>query len=186
MSAWERMSAEFLHGSTIRDEAGVPPALAPLPPALLEEEASFYGAREWCLDAFPTVQDVRRRLLGEIESLEAPATPWQLEEGAANVYLLACALSDAVDDYLAGARADFSAATAWLPILRPIAAGARVLLGARRYRRGRRLRSWHAWRARWASALDAVLQDWLGSSRVHFLGRMGASKWRRMSTTTAS
>ena len=161
MSAWEHVSAERVGFGADRDETGAAETLAPLPVGLPEAEASFYGAREWCLDAFPTVQDVRRRLLGEIESLDGPALPWQHDEGAVNVYLLSCALADAADDYLAGERHDFSKATAFLSVLRPLATTVQALLRLQRRRRDRRLRAVYAWRARWATALDATLRAWL-------------------------
>jgi hypothetical protein len=163
MSAGERLSAHAIRDGTDLDVAvgGRAEALASLPPRTLEAESAFYQARNWCLDAFPTLQDLRSRLLGELESLQEPQLEWQSDEAASNVYLLSSALADSADDYLAGERYDFSAATARLPWLRPLTGAVEPLLAAGRRLRGRRLRALSAWRERWGSALDAVLRGWL-------------------------
>jgi haloacid dehalogenase-like hydrolase len=161
MSAGERVSAEAIRDGTDLEAGPRAEAVASLPPGTLPAESEFYRARDWCLDAFPTVQDVRRRLLGELESLPEPQLGWQGDEAAANVYLLSCALADSTDDHLAGERYDFSAATSRLPLLRPLTRALEPLLAAGRFWRARRLRALGAWRESWGSALDAVLQAWL-------------------------
>lgn len=161
MSAGERQSAHAIDYGRELEFAGRAEAPAALPRRALDAESTFYGARNWCLDAFPTVRDLRTRLLGEIESLPEPQLEWQRDETAGNVYLLSCALADSTDDYLAGERYDFSAATAWLPGLRPLTGALDSLLGAGRRHRARRLRGLRAWRESWGSALDAVLRSWL-------------------------
>ena len=108
MSAEHSLSSQALWGRT---SLGLPErreGIESLPPGALPAEAAFYRAHDWCLNAFPTVQDVRRRLLGELESLQEPQLEWQRDEAIANVYLLSCAVADSPDDYLAGERYDFS------------------------------------------------------------------------------
>ncbi|MFI5007780.1 MAG: hypothetical protein ACHQKZ_10085, partial [Solirubrobacterales bacterium] len=161
MSAEHSLSSQALWGRT---SLGLPErreGIESLPPGALPAEAAFYRAHDWCLNAFPTVQDVRRRLLGELESLQEHQLEWQRDEAIANVYLLSCAVADSTDDYLAGERYDFSQATGRLPWLRPLTGLAEPLLVIGQRHRAWRLRHLRAWRVRWASALDAVLRAWL-------------------------
>jgi hypothetical protein len=165
MSVRERVPAEAAREGTDFDLLGRTEAVAPLPPTTLETESAFYHDRNWCLDIFPTVQDLKTRLLGELENLQAPQLEWQGDETASNVYLLSCALADSTDDYLAGDRYDFSAATSRLPGLRLLTGAVEPLLGAARRWRALRLRALRAWRGRWGKALDATLQAWLDPTR---------------------
>lgn len=164
MPAEERLSAPAIWGSARLELAGRAEAVVALPRRTLEAESAFYRARDWALDAFPTVQDLRRRLLGELEVRQEPEPRWQGDEAVCNVYLLSCALADTTDDYLAGDHFDFSAAAARLPLLGPLAGAVDRLLAAGRGYRARRLRALREWRARWSSALDAVLRAWLDTA----------------------
>src|SRR5262245_35442176 len=84
--------------------------LLPLPPAPLPSESSFYLEYGWCLDAFPTVREVSRRLRDELSRPGEELEGWQRVEVAINVFLLSCAVADAVDDYTAGERYDLAPA----------------------------------------------------------------------------
>ena len=84
--------------------------LRPLPAAPLKTESSFYAGYAWCLDVFPTVRDVSRRLRDELLRPEEAIEDWQRQEVALNAFMLSCAMVDAVDDYTAGESYDFSAA----------------------------------------------------------------------------
>jgi hydroxymethylpyrimidine pyrophosphatase-like HAD family hydrolase len=135
-------------------------AFTPLPSALLECESRFYGRRLWCLDAFPTVDELRRRLFDEVDALTETPSDWRGDEVARNVFLLACALADAVDDYLGGDRYDFARAAGWLPGLGRLVRVVEWILEAHGRRRARRLHGLRIWRGRWGSALDGFLQAW--------------------------
>jgi trehalose-6-phosphatase len=138
----------------------------PLDAAPLETEARFYGGYGWCLDVFPTVREVSRRLRDELSRTEEALEPWQREEVAVNAFLLSCALADAVDDYLAGETFDFSRA-AVLPGLRAFTRGLEWLLDARRRYRARGHKGLHRWRRAWGSAQVEFLQTWLGGGQGH-------------------
>src|SRR5689334_10698890 len=88
--------------------AGHPFAQKPLPGAPTSVEASFYAQYPWCLNAFATIREVVRYLSEELHKLDRVREGWQQSEVATNVFLLSCAITDAVDDYLAGNRYDFS------------------------------------------------------------------------------
>src|SRR5258705_12280309 len=91
--------------------------LRPLPAAPLRTESTFYGRYAWCLDIFPTVREVSHRLREELSRQGETLEDWQREEVAVNAFMLSSALTDAVDDYLAGESYDLSPA-AVLPGLR--------------------------------------------------------------------
>ncbi len=69
---------------------------------LLPTECEFYQAYNWCLNPFPTVLEAIDRLRGEIDRLKVVPHDWQAGEVATNVFLLSCALLNAVDEYLRG------------------------------------------------------------------------------------
>jgi hypothetical protein len=75
---------------------------APLSPGALETELSFYQSYPWSLNVFPTVEEVRVYLRRELLRMEKVSGGWQLAEVTTNVFLLACAVADALDDYLLG------------------------------------------------------------------------------------
>src|SRR5262249_1675158 len=84
-------------------------------------------------DAFPTLGDVVGHLRHEASRLRSGLAGWPQAEAATNVFLLACALADGVDDDLAGDGYDLSAITAVVPPLRPLTRIVeRALRGARR------------------------------------------------------
>jgi hydroxymethylpyrimidine pyrophosphatase-like HAD family hydrolase len=74
------------------------------------------------------------------------------------VFLLACAITDAVDDYLIAERYDFSLATSVLPlggaVVRATGAVSNVWHSARRVC----LRNVHEWRRAWVGSLDGFLR----------------------------
>src|SRR5438552_11390362 len=165
-SAWETLSSVPIVGPapSAPPEVPLPQPPLPLPPGLLGAESRFYGRHRWALDAFPDVGTVRDQLR-ELTSAEEPAEDWEREEACVNLFLLSCALSDSVDDYLAGDRYDFSQATSFLPPLRVLASVAERVLEARRRRRTRRLQGLRSWREEWGAALEAHLQAWLDPAR---------------------
>src|SRR5258706_6978694 len=110
--------------------------LRPLPAAPLRTESAFYGQYAWCLDIFPTVREVSRRLREELSRQGETLEDWQREEVAVNAFMLSSALTDAVDDYLAGESYDFSPA-AVLPGMRALTGVLERVLDARRRYRAR-------------------------------------------------
>jgi len=139
--------------------------LRPLPAAPLETEASFYARYAWCLDVFPTVRDVSRRLRDELSRPQESLEDWQRQEIAVNAYLLSCAVADAVDDYVAGESYDFSPA-AVLPGMRVLTSTLARVLEARRRYRARGQSGLRRWRGAWASAQVEFLRAWLGDGQV--------------------
>ncbi len=109
---------------------GHPYAQKPLPGAPAAVEASFYAQYPWCLNAFPTIREVVRYLSEELDKLDRVQEGWQRSEVTTNIFLLSCAITDAVDDYLVGNRYDFSKISQLLPLARPGVQAVEKLLDA--------------------------------------------------------
>ena len=139
--------------------------LRPLPAAPLKTESSFYAGYAWCLDVFPTVRDVSRRLRDELSRLGEAIEDWQRQEIALNAFMLSCAAADAVDDYVAGESYDFSPATV-LPGMGALTGALQRVLDARRRYRARGQSGLRRWRGAWGSAQVEFLQAWLGDGHV--------------------
>lgn len=125
------------------------------PSEALTAESAFYSRYPWCLNTFPSIQEAIGFLRTELARLSEPASGWQQEEVRRNVFLLACLISDTVDDYLLGPCYDFSRATnvvgpsrvAIVPIALAVQSAARI-------------REWTTrlladWRDRWEDAVEA-------------------------------
>jgi hypothetical protein len=153
------------------DDEGVQPtglttgALDSWSPQLLESEVGFYGAYPWVLDACPTVGSVVGYLRAELARLSQIEESWQCSEVRINVFLLACGITDAIDDYLAGERYDFSLAASILPLAGCAVRAADALSTAWRTARRARLRSVHMWRRAWGGRLDGYLKPFAGGDR---------------------
>jgi hydroxymethylpyrimidine pyrophosphatase-like HAD family hydrolase/orotate phosphoribosyltransferase len=132
--------------------------LEPLPPVLLDGEERFYARYAWCLDAFPRAADVIAHLRGELARLDEASGGWQRDEVAANVFLLAAALLDAVDDHLAGQSYDFRRAANLLPFAGPVARGLEWALGLRACLRDGRQHDLRDWRSAWSGALEGFVR----------------------------
>ena len=141
--------------------AGRSYACRPLPGITAALETSFYGQYSWCLNAFPTMREVVPHLLEELDKLERVHEVWQQSEVISNVFLLSCAITDAVDDYLAGNKYDFSKAGQLLPIARPAVRAVEALLDGARQLRAVWLFGLHRWRAMWAAAVTEFLRHCL-------------------------
>jgi haloacid dehalogenase-like hydrolase len=132
-------------------------ARAPVAAGRLAEESSFYLSYRWGLNPFPPLGDVVGRLRGELRRVGDVATSWHRDEATTNVFLMACAIADTIDDYLLGVRWDLSRATKILPILGPVAQGVDGLLALSQAARAWRRRALVRWRADWGSALEEFL-----------------------------
>ncbi len=127
------------------------PATAALtPPAA---EAEFYGSYPWCLNAFPSVGEAIAFLRQELRRLGEPLEDWQGEQVRQNIFLLACLIAEATDEFLLGPRYDFLRAARVFRSAR-LAAGpldrfcrGAALLRDLRWRRVAR------WRDQWEEAL---------------------------------
>jgi len=129
----------------------------PLAPELLTSERDFHGGYEWALNAYPTVENVILYLGQELSRLDQCEAEWQLGERMLNVFLLACAITNEVDDYLVGTRYDFSKA-ARIPLGGLAVRTFDRLHGQVRKGREWRLRQLSIWNLRWLTALDEYSQ----------------------------
>jgi len=124
----------------------------------LASEATFYARYSWCLNAFPTIREVVRHLSEELDKLESAREDWQQSEVITNVFLLSCAITDAVDDYLAGNTYDFSKVGQILPLARLGLRAVKSLIKAASRLRAARLFRLRRWRNSWAAAVTEFLQ----------------------------
>src|SRR5439155_13465612 len=125
----------------------------PVPVASLDSESRFYGGYAWGLNAYPTVREVVDHLREEVRRLPALDDDWRRGEGLTNVFMLCCALADALDDYLLGVTYDFSKVSAVLPLAAPCVRVTHMALGALRKARERRQARLRRWRDSWRPAV---------------------------------
>src|SRR5215472_4392312 len=130
-----------------------PHALGPLP-----EEIGFYDQYPWVLNAFPTIREALDHLWEQLTMLEGLGEGWQQRDVITNIFLLACSVTDTIDDYVAGNTYDFSKVSQAFPPARlGVAILNRVLAVARRLREAR-VSSLRAWSEAWRSAVTDFLQ----------------------------
>jgi hydroxymethylpyrimidine pyrophosphatase-like HAD family hydrolase len=125
----------------------------------LPAEAEFYGQYSWCLNALPTIREVVEHLHEELDKLTRLPECWQQSEVITNTFLLACTLTDTIDDHLAGARYDFSKVRRALPPARPAVRIIEGLVGAARGCRTLALLRLQMWRGKWADAVTEFLAE---------------------------
>jgi hydroxymethylpyrimidine pyrophosphatase-like HAD family hydrolase len=132
-----------------------------LPVMLLAEEAEFYGEYSWCLNALPTFKEVVEHLSEELVRIERLQGGWQESEVLTNIFLVSCAVTDTVDDYLAGASYDFSRISRAFPSARPAVRGVEHLVAFAGWCRAASLFRLRRWRDLWAAAVTAFLKQTL-------------------------
>jgi hypothetical protein len=132
-------------------------AQEPLAAQLLPAERDFYAGYKWALNAYPTVENVILYLRQELSRLDPCEAEWQLSERMLNVFMLACALTNEVGDYLVGTRYDFSK-VARIPLSGLALGTFDRLHGYVRKGREWRLRQLNAWNHSWLAQLDELLQ----------------------------
>jgi len=132
---------------------------------LLDTESDFYRSYAWCLNAFPTVQDVIEYLRQEINRLDEAQENWRRTEVMTNVFLLSCSITDAVDDYCLGDSYDFSKAVAVLPLVGYATRQVEKLLTISRKIRAKRLHRLRAWRENWEVGVEDFLKSFLAGER---------------------
>jgi hydroxymethylpyrimidine pyrophosphatase-like HAD family hydrolase/hypoxanthine phosphoribosyltransferase len=125
---------------------------------LLPEEIGFYDQYPWVLNAFPTIREILDRLREQLRMLEGLGEGWQQREVITNIFLLACSVTDAIDDYVAGNTYDFSKVSQALP---PARLGVAILtraLAVARTLRETRMSSLRTWSEAWRKAVTDFLQ----------------------------
>ena len=121
---------------------------------LLPTELDFYQSYSWCLNPYPTVREVIEHLRGEIDRLGAVPKGWQTEEVATNIFLLSCALLNAVDEYLRGPTLRMPRQLAALRLGRSARWATDKLEDILQHRRRQQVRRW---KERWQAGLDDFL-----------------------------
>jgi hydroxymethylpyrimidine pyrophosphatase-like HAD family hydrolase/hypoxanthine phosphoribosyltransferase len=132
------------------------PETAEVPEAqcLLPTELDFYQTYNWCLDPHPTVRELINYLRSELDRLEVAPESWQRGEVVANVFLLSCALLNAVDEYLRGPALRLPKHLATLRLGRASKWATEQIVGNLRRRRRAHVRRW---REQWQTGLDEFL-----------------------------
>jgi hydroxymethylpyrimidine pyrophosphatase-like HAD family hydrolase len=155
-----------------RDIASLPEASAragPKPHAIrpVAAETDFYNQYRWVLNAFPTIREVLDHLSEELSKLESTEKGWQQREVITNIFLLACSVTDTIDDYLAGNTYDFSKISQAFPSAAPGVGMVNWFLGRARRLREARLSRLRAWNETWRSAVTDFLQNAVVGEHAH-------------------
>ena len=130
----------------------------PLHGELLDAEWDFYRRYAWCLNAFPTVHEVVGHLCRELDALGQVEEDWQRAEIMTNVFLLSCAVTDTVDDYLLGESYDFSRVAVVVPLLGPGVRMVEQVLRMAKTIRALRVKPLRGWREAWAAVLSEFMR----------------------------
>jgi hypothetical protein len=121
---------------------------------LMPTKLDFYQSYSWCLNPYPTVREAIEHLRGEIDRLGAVPKGWQTEEVATNIFLLSCALLNAVDEYLRGPTLRMPRQLAALRLGRSARWATDKLEDILQHRRRQQVRRW---KERWQAGLDDFL-----------------------------
>ncbi|HYL33953.1 MAG TPA: HAD hydrolase family protein [Stellaceae bacterium] len=135
--------------------AGLPLVL-PLAGEPLAAERDFYADYPWSLNPLCTVADIAGHLRRELSRPKTPAEPWQREEIATNIFLLAGAVLTAAEDALHGPVLRLPHRVGRLPGAR---LGFRVLNKTMALSRSTEMRSLRRWRDGWRAALASFLRS---------------------------
>ena len=148
---------DLAHLSDVAAHAGSKPYV--IRPAATE--TNFYQPYSWVVNAFPTIREVLVHLSEELNKLER-VEGWQQREVITNIFLLACSVTDTIDDYLAGNTYDFSKVSWAFPFA---TFGVRVFKGL--FAGVRRLREWRLSQLQtWSEAWRMAVTDFLQSAMV--------------------
>jgi orotate phosphoribosyltransferase len=164
MSSEPLESSETAHATTEHAVGVRQVRPSPLSSCLLETELSFYHSYPWSVNVFPTVGEIRAHLQRELRRAEQVPAGWQLAEVTTNIFLLACAVADALDDYLLGEGYDFAKAAAKLPTLAPAFRVAEGILSLWRKSRELVRRHLRDWRRNWDTAVVEFVRSILLNS----------------------
>ena len=137
-----------------------------LPRELLDSESRFYADYAWCLNIVPRIEEIVEHLRGELNKAEGLDDGWQRGEVMTNVFLLACAITDALDDYLVGEAYSFSKVSRLVPRLGPVIRAAEKFLVLGRSIRQVRLRRVRVWREQWVAGVGEFLRVFVAPGHV--------------------
>lgn len=151
----------------------------PLTVCYLQTESDFYGEYAWCLDAVPPVNEIITRLHQELSRFDSFQELWHRKEIATNIFLLACALSDTVDDYLLGTGIDSSKLGKFIPGGRRLGG---VANGLSAIVRSHRLKKLAKWRSDWGTAVEQFLKWRFAELGEHFSPAQRTDVWATMTT----
>jgi hydroxymethylpyrimidine pyrophosphatase-like HAD family hydrolase len=129
--------------------------LEALPVHYLETESAFYKDYAWCVDAVPSVGEIVQHLRQEFDRFGSLDEPWHRTEVAKNIFLLACAVSDTLDDFLLGNAIDFSRIGGLIPGGRRVG---RLVNQATSAVHSIQVRGLEQWRRQWGSAVEQYLE----------------------------
>lgn len=121
---------------------------------LMESELSFYENYNWCLNPFLTIDQVVCHLQDELRKLRVPQETWHLTEISTNVFLLGCALSNSIDDYIHGPTYRLPRPVAVVPLAKLALSLVEHLASLMRSCRAKRIRNW---RQQWEAEFEAFL-----------------------------
>lgn len=130
----------------------------PLPAAPLQAENDFYRKYRWCLNCFPSFEELTRHLVDELKRLDQVQNDWRRSEVITNIFLLSCTITDTIDDFLAGNVYDFSRIARVAPFASSAAQKVDMLVDL-----GTRVRSachsrLRRWKDEWAAAVTEFLR----------------------------
>ena len=148
-----------------RDDGGASGAPTPLAAAWVRPESNFYLGDRWCLNAFPTIREMVRRLHRELRRAGAGKKDWHRAEARTNVFLMSCAIADTIDDYLLGTSYDLGKVATIVPVLRPVARAGEGVLTLWRTARAWRRRALARWRREWGGAVEEFLMGAVAGQR---------------------
>ena len=123
------------------------------------EEESFYPSYSWCLNPILSVRQLFDHLQEELERYQILRISWQFEEVRINLFLLACAIACAADDYLSEYSWALMPLAATHPRVRPALLTIQNLLN---FPHSVRTAPWRyslqLWQRRWVPFLEGVCQ----------------------------
>ncbi len=132
-----------------------------------ETEDLFFSAYKWCLNPILSVEELMIRMKEEAERFPALDLAWQRQESIINIYLFGCAISCAVDDYLARRPWRLTPIGDLFPKFRWLAGLAdglanlpSTVVGAFKFRHVRK------WKGEWESFVEEICALLLGEGRV--------------------
>ena len=123
-------------------------------PRVLAQELAFYKSYDWGLNPFLPVASACEQLRREIERLGDAPADWRGTEIATNVFLLSCAIANAVEEHLRGPTLRLPRKLAGMRVGRAARTATEAVLAVPRRVGHPRLTRWLE---DWQAALDVFL-----------------------------